>query len=210
MLLRWWDGYRWTEHTQLASPGQGASGRSTTTPDGVPLAGWWHRVGASMLDGLILLPLGLLLSFPWVREIVDVYGDYFGQLTEDLEAGRTSTVSDADLAARIARPLAIVTLISLLVSFAYHVGFLMWRQATPGKLITGLRVRMREQPGPMPLGAVLLRWLTQSGVGVLSLLPYVGSLVGLYNLLDSLWPLWDGKKQAIHDKAAGTNVVRVG
>jgi len=32
---------------------------------------------------------------------------------------------------------------------------------------------------------------------------------GLYSLLDVLWPLWDDKKQAIHDKIAGTNVVRV-
>jgi uncharacterized RDD family membrane protein YckC len=27
-------------------------------------------------------------------------------------------------------------------------------------------------------------------------------------LLDHLWPAWDGKKQAIHDKIARTNVVR--
>jgi uncharacterized RDD family membrane protein YckC len=27
-------------------------------------------------------------------------------------------------------------------------------------------------------------------------------------LLDYLWPLWDDKKQALHDKVAKTNVVR--
>jgi hypothetical protein len=32
---------------------------------------------------------------------------------------------------------------------------------------------------------------------------------GLYPLLDDLWPLWDDKKQAIHDKLAKTNVVRI-
>jgi uncharacterized RDD family membrane protein YckC len=26
-------------------------------------------------------------------------------------------------------------------------------------------------------------------------------------MLDSLWPLWDDEKQAIHDKVAATNVV---
>src|SRR4051794_6622218 len=34
-------------------------------------------------------------------------------------------------------------------------------QATPGKLLLGLRVRLRETPGPMPLGTILVRWLTQ-------------------------------------------------
>ena len=49
----------------------------------------------------------------------------------------------------------------------------------------------------------------QFGVGILSLVPFVGSVTGLYSLLDVLWPLWDAKKQAIHDKIASTNVVRV-
>ena len=35
--------------------------------------------------------------------------------------------------------------------------------------------------------------------------PQVG---GLYYLVDVLWPLWDGKKQALHDKAASTAVVK--
>jgi uncharacterized RDD family membrane protein YckC len=27
------------------------------------------------------------------------------------------------------------------------------------------------------------------------------------SILDLLWPLWDDKRQALHDKIAGTNVV---
>ena len=60
----------------------------------------------------------------------------------------------------------------------------------------------------MPLGTVLLRWVAQYGVGLLGLVPFVGSIGGLYSLLNYLWPLWDGKKQALHDKVAKTNVVR--
>ena len=33
------------------------------------------------------------------------------------------------------------------------------------------------------------------------------SFFSILNLLDVLWPLWDEKKQALHDKVAGTNVV---
>ena len=86
----------------------------------------------------------------------------------------------------------------------------MWQQATPGKLLLGLRVRLRERPGPMPLPTVLLRWVGQFGVGRrLGLIPFVGTIGSIYSLLDYLWPLWDDKKQAIHDKIAKTNVVRV-
>jgi uncharacterized RDD family membrane protein YckC len=36
-------------------------------------------------------------------------------------------------------------------------------------------------------------------------LALVGSSFG--TLIDCLWPLWDDKKQAIHDKVVATNVV---
>ena len=85
----------------------------------------------------------------------------------------------------------------------------MWKQATPGKLILGLRVRLRDRPGPMTIGTVLLRWAGQFGVGILGLLPVVGCLSFIYSVLDYLWPLWDDKNQAIHDKIAKTNVVRI-
>jgi uncharacterized RDD family membrane protein YckC len=31
----------------------------------------------------------------------------------------------------------------------------------------------------------------------------------LFTLLDCVWPLWDGQRQALHDKIAGSVVVRV-
>ena len=61
----------------------------------------------------------------------------------------------------------------------------------------------------MTIGTVLLRWVGQYGVGLLGLLPVVGCLSFVYTLLDYLWPLWDDKNQAIHDKIAKTNVVRI-
>ena len=102
-----------------------------------------------------------------------------------------------------------IGLIYLVVGFVYQVGFLMAVQATPGKLLLGLRVRLRERPGRLPFWSVLLRWFSQSGYSILSVVPILGSFLGLYWLVDHLWPLWDGKKQAIHDKLARTNVVRV-
>ena len=62
----------------------------------------------------------------------------------------------------------------------------------------------------MPLGTVLLRWVGQYGVGILGLHARSSAAsAGIYSLLNYLWPLWDDKKQAIHDKVAKTNVVRI-
>ena len=51
-----------------ATAAPGMPGRPTT-PDGVPLAGWWHRVGATVIDYLILSVVVGALTFPFIRDI---------------------------------------------------------------------------------------------------------------------------------------------
>jgi uncharacterized RDD family membrane protein YckC len=217
--LRYWDGTRWTEHVAPAqAPAAGAyygapqaayaGGKATTTPDGVPLASWWQRVGAYLIDGLLLAVVSAVLYIPFYGRIVDVYRDYFDDLERAADAGGPQP-SPFQVQSDLAGTLALMGLIGLVVGFVWTVGWLRWKQATPGKLALGLRVRLRDQPGPLPWRAILLRWLTQAGVAAVSFVPVVGSVIGLYTLLDVLWPLWDDKRQALHDKAARTNVVRV-
>ena len=227
--LRYWDGARWTEHTapaqapaatqQYAAPAYPGSYGSygtayaggkppATTPDGVPLAGWWQRVGATLIDFLILVPISLVLWIPFYDKIFDVYGDYFDEIERANETG-SAQPSAFDIQTDLAGTFALMGLISLVLGLVWTFFWLRWKQATPGKLVLGLRIRRRDVPGPLPWGTIGLRWLAQSGVGVLGFLPYVGSIAGIYNLLDVLWPLWDDKKQAIHDKVAKTNVVRI-
>ena len=88
-------------------------------------------------------------------------------------------------------------IIQLLVSGAYEVFFLSRSGATPGKKIVGISVRLRYQAGPPPMNTVLVRTGCFLGFQLLSVAYY----------LDVLWPLWDDKKQALHDKVAATNVV---
>jgi uncharacterized RDD family membrane protein YckC len=217
--LRYWDGSRWTEHTapaqapaatqHYAAPQvYGGPRPAATTPDGVPLAGWWQRAGALVLDSILLGIVGGIAALPWIRDAWHIYVDWIDDALRTSEAGSSNTIDTAQLQRDLVKPLAIIGAINLALGFVYNVGFLMWKQATPGKLLLGLRVRLRETPGPMTLGTVLLRWLGQYGVGILGLVPYVGSIGGIYSLLNYLWPLWDDKKQALHDKLAKTNVVR--
>ena len=56
--------------------------------------------------------------------------------------------------------------------------------------------------------ASLLRALVYQGPGVVANLSPVLGFLGLFSLINVLWPLWDSKRQAIHDKVAKTNVVR--
>jgi uncharacterized RDD family membrane protein YckC len=85
--------------------------------------------------------------------------------------------------------------------------FLRWKQATPGKLIVGTRVRRRDTPGPLPWSTITLRVGFATALSLFAQVPLIGVLFGLVALLDYLWPLWDGNNQALHDKVARTNVV---
>ena len=226
-LERYWDGRHWTEHArsvaQALEPAYAGGGTAAayapappaygapvpaTTPDGQFLAGWWQRVWASLLDGFIVMVIGGVLASPWFGDLIDAYTAFFDRALREAEAGRPAPDTTV-LEQQVAGPLMVIALIFLAVGFVYNVGFLMALQATPGKLALGLRVRLRDRPGPMPIGSVLLRWASQMGYSVLNFVPVLGALLGIYWLLDHLWPLWDGNKQALNDKVARTNVVRV-
>jgi uncharacterized RDD family membrane protein YckC len=98
--------------------------------------------------------------------------------------------------------LAAVTAISVL----YNVAFLRWKQATPGKLVVGIRVRLRESPD-LPWSAIWRRYGFVAAVSALGRIPLLGTVFLILSVVDDVWPLADGNRQALHDKLAGTNVV---
>ena len=56
----------------------------------------------------------------------------------------------------------------------------------------------------------LTRAVLPLAFGVASILSdAIFTVAMLASMLDGLWPLWDPRKQAWHDKAAGSVVVRV-
>jgi uncharacterized RDD family membrane protein YckC len=71
-------------------------------------------------------------------------------------------------------------------------------------LICGLRVVRVDQghdPGPLPWSSIFIR----AGIWVL---PGISSLLSLITVVDVLFPLWHPKRQALHDMAARTQVIR--
>ena len=163
------------------------------TPDGQPLAGWWHRVGARLIDGLLLAVVGSLVAN---LVVPGVWGEYMDWVLSAAEPGADAASLDppADLIGRISQWSLVVGVVGLV----YEIVLVTLLGGTLGKLATGLRVRLRDQPGNVGWGTSILRAL-------------VYQLCGLFTpayVLNVLWPLWDDKRQALHDKAARTNVVR--
>lgn len=72
------------------------------------------------------------------------------------------------------------------------------RGQTPGKRLLGIRVVSDETGRRIGYGRAFGRYA----------ITFVFSIFFLPLILDYLWPLWDGKNQALHDKVVGSVVVR--
>lgn len=74
---------------------------------------------------------------------------------------------------------------------------------TFGKRLFGIQVRdATGEGGTIGIGRAGLRFVT---VGLFRIVGFFG----LFTLIDGLWPLWDPRRHALHDKIAGSVVVRV-
>jgi uncharacterized RDD family membrane protein YckC len=81
------------------------------------------------------------------------------------------------------------------------------RGQTVGMMAVGVRA-VRDDPslGQLGYGRAFARALFEQ---VLRLIDLVFFLLGLVWLLDMLFPLWDRKRQTLHDKVAGSVVLRL-
>jgi uncharacterized RDD family membrane protein YckC len=220
--LRYWDGQQWTEHVapalQPAAPyaaPYAAQPSGPTTPDGVPLAGWGWRFLAYLID---MIPGGILGAIVGLPAQIRLQ-----ERLQDLSVTSADGTLDMDRFWTVYREglhdIALWQLPVYVVVLAYFILMLRFKGATLGKLAVGLRVRRVDGDGQLPWSTAIVRTLAFLGIGYLTSLTFltgsfalmllVGSAVSVYVLLDVLWPLWDSKRQALHDKVARTNVVKV-
>ena len=146
---------------------------------GHQLAGWWGRVGATLLDGIFMV---LLIA---------------GAIGAGVALG--AATSDA-----AGIPFYIL---AALIWFLYA-PLLMARGGanngqTWGKQAVGIRV-VREDQQPLSFGWSFLREFVIKTV----VFQWIGGSFLIGGLLDVLWPLWDNENRALHDMLATTRVVQ--
>ncbi|KRE62360.1 RDD family protein [Nostocoides sp. Soil756] len=169
--------------------------------DGDVLAPWWRRLLARVVDSFVTSLLAALLSLPFLGPVLDA----FDALVADAVNGGTpdqTAFQDA-----LVQAIVPITVISLIVGLVYETAFLVWRSATPGKMLLGTVVRPVKAPGPISAAVALRRQaiaITTALLGLNAVLSFLGLVL---SVLDPAWLLWDPKRQALHDKVADTVVV---
>lgn len=195
---QWGQGQQWGQYGQAWG--------QPTAPDGQPLASYWQRVGAFLIDWIIQSVLSGILGSVFLLRALSPYLDELSRQMDQVESGgqldMTRLVDSLDLGS-----LTGYTLVSIAVFAAYQGFFLARLGRTPGKMMCNIHVRELARPGVPSPAAVLRRVGFAVVLFLLQLVPLLGTLVGLARVLDLLWPAWDARRQALHDKVAGTVVV---
>ena len=149
--------------------------------EGVQYVGFWARVMAALIDSaLILLIIAPLLYW--------FYGPaYFAPMLDSLYGPASSA------GAGLSGPVEF--LLNWVFPAIAVIVFMIYRQATPGKMIIGARIVDANTGGPPSTGQLIGRYLG-----------YYVSMIPLF--LGMIWVAFDARKQGWHDKLAGTVVVR--
>lgn len=157
-----------------------AEARAASRPD---YAGFWVRLAAKLLDGMILYGIGMLVE----RVVAAIW---FGGVTplppENL----------ADWAGwgEWLRFFRITAPVGIAIGIAYSVFFILRHEATPGKRMLGLRV-VRADGGRVGAWRVVGRYWAEQLSGILFCVGYVMAA-------------FDEEKRALHDYLCDTRVVK--
>jgi uncharacterized RDD family membrane protein YckC len=151
----------------------------------LPLAPWWKRLVAMLIDGAIL-GVGYLLVLGVIGALVRS-----GQ--------NASTTNRAISSGQLVAGFAVIGVLASIPSALYY-GFMNGskRGQTLGKMAMGIAVRDSRTGQRIGFWRALGRSLITTVFTLLFYVPFV---------LDSLAPLWDQRRQAWHDKVASSVVV---
>lgn len=213
---RYWDGQSWTTATRSAPqtdwrsqpggwvPDQRFAGMVSgpCTADGVPLAGWWSRVGAMIIDSLLISLVALIAAIPLWPQLSAGFTAWWNDAIRAAQVGG-SMPDYTDPSYQIMGTYWILFAVTRVTHFLYSLGMQMWRGGTLGMLALRLRVspvdRGVDHHG-LAIGQAAIRNLAYQVMGVFW--PVM--------LINVLLPLGNSKRQTLHDMAARTQVVKIG
>lgn len=174
------------------------------TPDGEPVSGWWRRVVAFIIDNILIMTIAFVVSLPWLRDWLDTFGQYFRDSYNAAQAGKPSPDVPASLATFPWQTQAI----NIVLYAFYEIGMTMRSGRTIGKMIVGIRVRQANSPKPPTFNQATIRFVVKQIANIVVFVPVLATFAVMFALVDYLFPLFNNTRQAIHDRIAGTYVVK--
>lgn len=156
---------------------------------GMPYALWADRVLAALID------TGLVVAVMIVLYIILTVFFFAGAAV-----GSASETAGGLIASTSCCLFILLPPLSQLIVGVYNKVFLVAKRgASIGQGVMKLKV-VDDKGSIIPMNTAALRLLVITGFTIIPFLP----------LLSILWPLWDEQRQALHDKAVGTFVVKTG
>ena len=151
------------------------------------LASWLSRVGAQLIDGLIICVGALILFLP-IGAALGIAG---------------ASDSDAGIGAAIVGLLFWVLCVTVVAVLYAPILMARTNGKTLGRMAMNIRV-VRTSGEQITFGFAMLREVLVKSL----LFGIAGSFTaGLANLLDYLWPLWDEENRALHDFVVNTRTI---
>lgn len=155
---------------------------------GRPVSEWWKRFVAYLLDGVIV-------AVPTFIAVFAVIAATAHTTCNDVVGVRTCTTTASG---GVTALLWLLALGANIIYFVFLIGSS--RGQTVGMMAVGIAVRDEREDRSIGKGRALLRWLVMFVLAVAFYIPFI---------IDCLSPLWDRRRQAWHDHAAGSIVVDV-
>ena len=153
---------------------------------------WGNRVLAALIDGLFVAGVMIVLYIA-----VFFLGLLFAGVGSAFRSAGAEDLGGAISGGACCLLVCLLFIANLAVGLYNKVYLVSRRGFSIGQGVMKLKV-VNERGELISQGTAIVRLLAQIG---LSFVPVVGSF------LDLLWPLWDEKRQTLHDKAVSTFVI---
>ena len=174
-----------------------------TAPDGRPLAEFSDRLLAYLIDAAIFTGVALVLFIPAFIGVFAIMSNAFDDVQYDANGNITNEPSPASILVPLLLIYAGLFVIAIGVQYLYAVELVLRKNGqTYGKRAMKIQVVPTEPGAPLTRRLVTKRWLVHYVMAI---------FVPFFSWIDGLWQLWDQPyRQCLHDKWAGTVVVKVG
>ncbi len=191
-------GAGWTPPPAVPVAGAGWSAYAQAGPSG-PAPGWeyagfWIRVVAYVLDGIIL---GIVTTVLWLVVLAVAAAIGIGAAASS-GVGADGTLTESEVAVigvGLVAAFTFLGIMTLLVTVLYFVLFWVKRGGTIGQTLLGMRIAREADGAPIGWGTAIVR--------------YVMMLISFWIFyLGVIWVAFEPRKRGWHDIVANTVVVR--